>query len=245
MGLPQSSSTLFSDFPWNKPSSELGDPPWLWKPTPHRQDDQTRPKTPVLHWGLGLRCPGKAEFSWNKNRGISWDFMGFHGISGNSTNFKVAFIERGWESENFLLGPCDPSPGCPAWLQRQTLDRLPPKPTGLRGWRYCHLSWCHDAMARIFRASKNKSQDQEEVSIISLHCLHPSKSIYLSIYRSIYLSTYLSIYLSTYLPIYLSTYLPIYLSTYLPTYLSIYRSVCLSIYLYNIPGIFNGIVYSI
>ena len=32
---PPASSILDWDFPWNKPSSELGVPPWLWKPPNH------------------------------------------------------------------------------------------------------------------------------------------------------------------------------------------------------------------
>jgi hypothetical protein len=30
-GTPKSSSNFLLDFPWNKPSSELGVSPWLWK----------------------------------------------------------------------------------------------------------------------------------------------------------------------------------------------------------------------
>ena len=212
-------------------------------------------RTPVLHWGLGLRCPGKAEFSWNKNRGISWDFMGFHGISGNSTNFKVAFIERGWGKRELSTWTLRSQP----WLSRMAaasdfgssptqtnraegLEVLPPQ----------LVPWCHGKdflePLRTNHRIKRKFQSSPFIAFILQNL-----SIYLSIYRSIYLSTYLSIYLSTYLPIYLSTYLPIYLSTYLPTYLlsiylSIDLSVCLSIYIISLEFLmglfilFNGIL---
>ena len=77
MALPQWSSTLISDFPWNKPSSYWGSAMAMeTHASPAGWSDQAKDTSAALGaW---------AEMSWKSGFQLkqkSWDFVGFHGVS--------------------------------------------------------------------------------------------------------------------------------------------------------------------
>ena len=92
-GYPQSSSIFRCDFPWQKPSSDKGAPPWLWKP-PRRRSCvtwKTQQKPGILQapnwersigwwfWGpQSQETPHVSGFETNRRNGI-----GLHCFSGS------------------------------------------------------------------------------------------------------------------------------------------------------------------
>ena len=116
-----SSSILDWDFPWNKPSSELGVPPWLWK-SPycndplgvpaiyHRWPTLARLSTTLGHLGLRVRLGSGVLFHLSSSaKQLKTKLKSGRGTWPSSNS---RFFWTIWVIHSYMVNLCPPNKTC-------------------------------------------------------------------------------------------------------------------------------------